>query len=66
MIEQATHVYRDLRTSPELHSVAMKATLQMLCEECNRKKSSYDEAGAKGTYDPIVVIPGFAGPDGQS
>jgi len=43
-----------------------EGNLQMLCAACNRLKSSYDEAGGKGTYDPIVAIPNFSGPDGDS
>ena len=43
-----------------------ESNLQVLCNECNGRKNSYDEAGGKGTYEPIVVIPNFSGPDGDS
>lgn len=43
-----------------------ESNLQMLCADCNQRKSSYDADGAKGTYEPIVAIPNFSGPDGHS
>jgi hypothetical protein len=40
--------------------------LQLLCDTCNRAKSSYDASGAKGSYVPVVEIPNFSGPNGKT